>query len=122
MRPCTPRASTLGARRLPRPAVSVNPGQRGLTGLETFFWYDDSTADRLEPVDHDGSPANARDRPAARYVLDTKGRYTITVETRLGRQLHLDRTRSARQRQPRRGPPVRLTRLPGLEVRSVLVE
>ncbi|MDP8929466.1 MAG: hypothetical protein M3O70_13085 [Actinomycetota bacterium] len=119
-------------KRLPRPAVGVNPAQRGLTGLETFFWYDDSAAGGLESVDHDGNPATPRvpglvvtasagpfaitgrvavtryqwritpakgpgagrdrttltstapgspDRPAARYVFDTKGRYTITVET-----------------------------------------
>ncbi len=119
-------------KRLPRPAVGVNPGQRGLTGLETYFWYEDGTNRSLESVDHDGNPATApvpglevaanagpyaitgrvavvryqwritpakgpgagRDRatltsttpgspehPAARYVFETKGRYTLTIET-----------------------------------------
>ncbi len=119
-------------KRLPRPAVGVNPDQRGLTGLETHFWYSDNSASGLEPVDHDGNPATppvpglevtanagpyaitgrvaitryqwritpargpgagrdratltsttpgSPERPAARYLFDTKGRYTLTAET-----------------------------------------
>ncbi|MDP8931279.1 MAG: hypothetical protein M3O70_22590 [Actinomycetota bacterium] len=119
-------------KRLPRPVVDVNPDQRGLTGLETHFWYADNSASGLEPVDHDGNPATppvpglevtanagpyaitgrvaitryqwrispargpgagrdratltsttpgSPERPAARYLFDTKGRYTLTAET-----------------------------------------
>ncbi len=119
-------------KRLPRPDVGVNPGPRGLTGLETYFWYADSSRRGLDPVDHDSNPATptvpglvvtasagpfaitgrvaisryqwritpakgagagrdratltsttpgSPERPAARHVFDTKGRYTLTVET-----------------------------------------
>ncbi len=119
-------------KRLPRPSVGVNPDQRGLTGLETYLWYTDSSTRPLDPVDHDANPATpavpglvvtasagpfaitgrvaisryqwrispakgpgagrdratltsatpgSPERPAARYVFETKGRYTLTVET-----------------------------------------
>ncbi len=119
-------------KRLPRPTVGVNPARQGLTGLETYFWYEDGTNRSPESVDHDGNAATppvpglevtanagpyaitgrvavvryqwritpaggptagrdratltstspgSPDRPAARYLFETKGRYTITVET-----------------------------------------
>lgn len=41
---------------LPMPVVRLSPGEKGLVGLETWFWADPA-ADGLQPVDHDGDAA-----------------------------------------------------------------
>lgn len=88
---------------LPPPEVRVNPAAGGLTGLETFYWYDQPTEARLD-VDLDGfvvsveaktvrwrwrtgdgteltsSQPGTAEAAAASHVYETKGDYTVTVE------------------------------------------
>lgn len=88
---------------LPVPEVRVNPRARGLTGLETWFWYDQPTTARLNvdlggftvTIDaqavgfrwrtgdgaelSSGTPGTS-DQPSASHVYETKGDYTLIVD------------------------------------------
>jgi hypothetical protein len=88
---------------LPAPEVRVNPGLGGLTGLETFFWYDQSATASLQ-LDLDGfnTTIDARvvrmrwrtgdgieltstvpgspTQPAAHHIYDAKGTYTVRLD------------------------------------------
>jgi hypothetical protein len=88
---------------LPPPEVRVNPAAGGLTGLETFFWYDQPADARLD-VDLDGfvvtldakavrwrwrtgdgteltsSQPGTAEAAAASHIYETKGDYTLTIE------------------------------------------
>jgi hypothetical protein len=90
---------------LPAPEVKVNPGPAGLTGLETYFWYDQPTTANLQ-LNLDGFTVtvNARmvrlrwrtgdgaeltstvpgdpSHPAAKHVYEAKGTYTVTLDVR----------------------------------------
>lgn len=88
---------------LPAPEVRVNPGGGGLTGLETYFWYDqpatasltlnldgfavtlDARAVRFRWRTGDGAEftsttAGTAAEPAARHVYEGKGSYTVSVD------------------------------------------
>ena len=88
---------------LPAPEVRVNPGPGGLTGLETYFWYDqpvtqslqleldgfittiDARVVRLRWRTGDGTELTSTvpgspTQPAARHVYETKGSYTVTLD------------------------------------------
>jgi PKD domain-containing protein len=88
---------------LPMPEVKVNPGVAGLTGLETYFWYDQPTTANLQlnldgftvTVDArvirlrwrtgDGTELTSTvpgtpSRPAAQHVYEAKGSYTVTLD------------------------------------------
>ena len=87
------------------PGVGVNPAPTGLTGLETWFWYDGPTelqvatgigpwtvtgTARVNEVTFDlgdgetatASGGGSEADPAARHVYETKGTYTVTVTAR----------------------------------------
>jgi hypothetical protein len=107
------------SRQLPTPTFAVNPYPEGLTGLESWFWYDDDGASSLEPIDVDGTTRpgltvtatagpysitaqawithyrwetgdgavytstrpGTEDDPAASHIYETKGDYTVAIET-----------------------------------------
>jgi hypothetical protein len=88
---------------LPVPEVRVNPPAGGLTGLDTWFWYDQPTTARLD-VDLGGftvtidaqavgfrwrpgdgaeltsGTAGTPENPSASHVYETKGDYTLAVD------------------------------------------
>jgi hypothetical protein len=94
-------------RQIPPPRIGINPRPTGLTGLDTWLWYEGpaelqvstsigpwtvtGTA-RVQDVVFEmgeGRTARATDpgseaNPAARYVYETKGRYTIVATARWG--------------------------------------
>jgi len=94
-------------RQIPPPKIGINPRPTGLTGLDTWLWYEGpeelqvSTSigpwtvtgkarvqdvvfemgeGRTARADRAGSEAD----PAARYVYETKGRYRIVATARWG--------------------------------------
>jgi hypothetical protein len=94
-------------RQIPPPKIGINPRPTGLTGLETWLWYEGpeelqvttsigpwtvtGTARVQDVVFEMGEGRTARaDRagsesdPAARYVYETKGRYRIVATARWG--------------------------------------
>jgi hypothetical protein len=94
-------------RQIPPPGIGINPRPTGLTGLETWLWYEGpeelqvsasigpwtvtGTARVQEVVFEMGEGRTARaDRagsesdPAARYVYETKGQYRIVATARWG--------------------------------------
>lgn len=99
-------------RDLTRPALGINPRPTGLTGLETWLWYEGprelavsasigaftvtGTA-RLEEVTFDmgeGDPVTATEpgsetEPAARFVYERKGTYDLEVTARWAAELVL---------------------------------
>ena len=94
-------------RQIPPPKIGINPRPTGLTGLDTWLWYEGpeelqvttsigpwtvtGTARVQDVVFEMGEGRTARaDRagsesdPAARYVYETKGRYRIVATARWG--------------------------------------
>jgi hypothetical protein len=94
-------------RQIPPPKIGINPRPTGLTGLETWLWYEGpeelqvttsigpwtvtGTARVQDVVFEMGEGRTARaDRagsesdPAARYVYETKGRYRVVATARWG--------------------------------------
>jgi len=94
-------------RQIPPPKIGINPRPTGLTGLDTWLWYEGpeelqvstsigpwtvtGTARVQDVVFEMGEGRTARaDRagseadPAARYVYETKGRYSIVAMARWG--------------------------------------
>ena len=92
-------------RQIDAPRVGVNPRPTGLTGLETWFWYDGPTelqvatgigpwtvtgTARVQEVTFDlgdgdtvtATSGGSEAEPAARHVYETKGTYTVTVTAR----------------------------------------
>ena len=94
-------------RQIPPPKIGINPRPTGLTGLETWLWYEgpeelqvstsigpwtvtgtarvqdvvfDMGEGRTARADRAGSASD----PAARYVYETKGRYRIVATARWG--------------------------------------
>ena len=94
-------------RQIPPPKIGINPRPTGLTGLETWLWYEGpqelavsagigpwtvtGTARVQEVVFEMGEGRTARangpgseSAPAARYVYETKGQYRIVATARWG--------------------------------------
>jgi hypothetical protein len=94
-------------RQIPPPKIGINPRPTGLTGLDTWLWYEGpaelqvstsigpwtvtGTARVQDVVFEMGEGRTARAtgpgsaaNPAARYVYETKGRYTIVATARWG--------------------------------------
>ena len=94
-------------RQIPPPKIGINPRPTGLTGLDTWLWYEgpeelqvttsigpwtvtgtarvqdvvfDMGEGRTARADRAGSESD----PAARYVYETKGRYRIVATARWG--------------------------------------
>ncbi|MGH3441090.1 MAG: hypothetical protein ACRDUY_03420, partial [Nitriliruptorales bacterium] len=63
---------------LPLPGLAVDPSPDGLTGMDTYLWYDDDRAGSLEPNDHDNDPSTPA-RPGL-SVTATAGPFTITAQ------------------------------------------
>lgn len=94
-------------RQIPPPKIGINPRPTGLTGLETWLWYEGpaelqvatsigpwtvtGTARIQEVVFEMGDGRTARAtsagseaNPAARYVYETKGQYRVVATARWG--------------------------------------
>ena len=94
-------------RQIPPPKIGINPRPTGLTGLDTWLWYEGpeelqvatsigpwtvtGTARVQDVVFEMGEGRTARANragseadPAARYVYETKGEYTIVATARWG--------------------------------------
>jgi hypothetical protein len=94
-------------RQIPPPRIGINPRPTGLTGLDTWLWYEGpaelevstsigpwtvtGTARVQDVVFEMGEGRTARAtapgseaNPAARYVYETKGQYTIVATARWG--------------------------------------
>jgi len=94
-------------RQIPPPKIGINPRPTGLTGLDTWLWYEgpeelqvstsigpwtvtgtarvqdvvfDMGDGRTARADHAGSESD----PAARYVYETKGGYRVVATARWG--------------------------------------
>jgi hypothetical protein len=92
-------------RDLPAPHAGINPRPTGLTGLETWLWYDgphevaistgvrgwivtgrarvvEMTFDMGEGREVSSGTGGSEAEPAARYVYETKGDYEVVVTAR----------------------------------------
>jgi hypothetical protein len=62
------------SRQLPLPVLAINPHVEGLTGLDTWLWYEDDGASALMPIN-----VNGQTRPGLQ-VTATAGPFSITAE------------------------------------------
>lgn len=72
-----PSAQAIIREYLPVPTVTLDPDTHGITGLETWLWYEDDGAQSLEPVDHDDDPATPPKQGLT--VSDREGPYSISA-------------------------------------------
>jgi hypothetical protein len=128
------------------PTLGVNPEPVGLTGLETWFWYDGSstvavsvslqgwtvtgTAHLSEVAIDTGDGGTAvatapgsHTEPAARHVYETKGAYDLTITARWEADVVLSGPGLPARPTPIGAAVLRTSRTyPVQEVRSLLVE
>jgi len=94
-------------RQIPPPKIGINPRPTGLTGLETWLWYEgpeelqvstsigpwtvtgtarvqDVTFEMGEGRTAKADRAGSESDPAARYVYETKGEYRVVATARWG--------------------------------------
>jgi hypothetical protein len=99
-------------RQIPPPKIGINPRPIGLTGLETWLWYEgpeelqvstsigpwtvtgtarvqDVTFEMGEGRTARASRAGSEADPAARYVYETKGEYRVVATARWGAEFVL---------------------------------
>jgi hypothetical protein len=149
--PALPPIPTIGEiwraalRQITPPGIGVNPRPQGLTGLETWLWYDGPTelqvstsigpwvitgTARISDVTFDmgdGHPVTAHRsgseaEPAARYVYETKGTYRIQVSARWTASFVLSGPGLLGRSTPMGSAVLRSSReYPVQEVRSLLV-
>jgi len=74
-------------RALPEPQLHLSPDAGGITGMETWFWYD-HTSEGLTPVDSDGD--STPDRPGYQLDLTIAGNTVTATVWPTGYRWHVD--------------------------------